>query len=135
MIVRRGHELDRVLGALDRSLRWCVSLVQSSSTVRVGQLSAWRRRSPERALHQHGVEPAAVLEADRLRSVPIVAEAARCMQRRSSAVCAESPITAIICRKPRCCRGRDQRVEQQRADAAAVHVGRDIDRILDASNR
>ena len=66
-------------------------------------VSALRRRrvaAAERALHQHGVEPAAVLEADRLATADHAGSRPR-HGPRSRRCCAESPITAIIWRKPR----------------------------------
>ena len=94
LIVRRGHELDRVL-RVDRPCRSCAG-------GRADRLAAASSRPvPERALHQHAVEPAAELEADILADVPTWRKPAASCSPIEAACCAESPITAIICRKPR----------------------------------
>ena len=63
--------------------------------------------------------------------LPDVVEAAGRVQRRSTPAWSESPITAIIWRKPRAVQASIKALEQRAADAAAMHVGRDVDRILD----
>ena len=56
LIVRRGHELHRALRSIDKLWSFGCGLIQSYR---------FRRRArPQRALHQHAVEPAAALEAD-----------------------------------------------------------------------
>ena len=53
LIVRRGHELDRVLRAIDKPLRIVAGLNRRLA-----------RAVAQRALHQQQVEPAPMLEAD-----------------------------------------------------------------------
>ena len=59
LIVKRGHELDKVLRAVDKSLQAGGDL--TLARMLYGGVEA---RLAERALHQHGVEPAVELVAD-----------------------------------------------------------------------
>ena len=88
------------------------------------------RPRPERALHQHGVEPAAELEADVLDRAD-EAEAGGAVQfdrwrlRRVADDCDHLAKPALL-------RLGDEPVEQRPADAAAMQRRRHVDRILDA---
>ena len=86
-------------------------------------------RQAQRDLHQRGIEPAAVFAAD------IFADCRRggsrrqmqADRRRLRRVADDGDhLPEAACR-----RGFHQRFEQHKADAAPMHVGRDIDRILD----
>ena len=106
-ILRRGHELDRVLRVIDkpRAGQLAHGPEKWAPVFGKGHAQLLRRRSSaiaEFALHQHAVEPAAVLEADILENADMAKPCAAC--RPIEAAClVESPITAIICRKPLCC--------------------------------
>ena len=134
LIVRRGHELDRVLRALDKSLeagRGVAAHRCSRGRVRKadpdpalpGLRPALRRRRgarAERALHQHAVEPAVELVADVLERADH-AKAGGAVQldrRRLRRIAdhrdhlAEAAALAFL----------DQALEQRAADAAALRV-------------
>ena len=122
LIVRRGHELDRVLRAIDKSLRIGGGLALTAALVAPG---------PKRALHQHACRASGRISSRSFSRLPTCrSRSATCSADRGRLV-AESPMTAIIWRKPQFRAALDQRHQQGLADAAAVHVGCDIDRVLD----
>ena len=113
LIVRRGHELDRVLRAID-PLRWwraCVSAgcCRRLRVTRGGVVAP----VPSARCISTRVEPAAEFEADVCERADI-GESRSALCTPIEAACAESPITAIICRKPRAVQRLDQ-LRQQRA--------------------
>ena len=132
LIVRRGHELDRVLRALDKS-----------AEPGGGVAGHPARRVRNDALMRSVVAPGpsarciSTLSSQRpnlkptFSNVPTMRKpAARCSS--IDGVCAESPITAIIWRKPRRSHSAIRRSSSARPTPRRCALRGDVDRILDA---
>ena len=109
LIMRRGHELDRVLRVLDKSLRL---VAVSDSAASQGYACAPRRRPSARCIstlssQRPNLKPTLLERADRPK-------AERAVQLDRGGLLRESPITAIICRKPRASACVDQRASSAR---------------------